>query len=157
MAVKFDGTKAELISEEPMVIKNLKTWYHMHSYGGWGKFFQGLKQGKLLGTRCTNPDCSENRIFIPPRCDCVDCWHRTEWVDAPQTGTIYTFSEITYPGELFRADAPVHLISVELEGVCTKLMSYLWEGKPEFGMPVKAMFNTKDPTNTILDLCWVPA
>ena len=49
------------------------------------------------------------------------------------------------------------LISVEIEGVCTKLMSYMKEGKPEFGMKVKAVFETKSPTNTILDLAWVPA
>jgi uncharacterized OB-fold protein len=157
MAVKFNGTKAELISEDPMVVKNQKFWFHMHTYGGWGKFFKGLQQGKLLGTRCTNPDCREHRIFVPPRTDCVDCWRRTEWVEAPTHGTIYTFSEITYPGELFRAEAPVHLISVELEGVCTKLMSYMWESTPEFGLPVKAKFHTDNPTNTILDLCWVPA
>ena len=83
MTVKLDGTKAELLNEEPMIIKNLKNWYHIHSYGGWSKFFQGLKQGKLFGTRCTNPDCQEHRVFIPPRPDCVDCWHRTEWVEVP--------------------------------------------------------------------------
>lgn len=157
MTVKLDGTKAELLNEEPMIIKNLKNWYHVHSYGGWSKFFQGLKEGKLYGTRCTNPDCQEHRIFIPPRPDCVDCWHRTEWVEVPPVGTIYTFSEVTYPGELFRAEAPVPLISLEIEGVCTKLMSYMKEGKPEFGMKVKAVFETENPTNTILDLAWVPA
>jgi uncharacterized OB-fold protein len=157
MAVKLDGTVAEVIQDAPLVIKNLKTWFHSHSYGGWGKFFKGLQQGTLLATRCTNPDCPEKRLFIPPRVDCVDCWHRTQWVEAPTVGTIYTFSEITYPGELFRAEAPVYLISVEIEGVCTKLMSYLWEGTPAFGMPVKAKFHTEHPTNTILDLCWVPA
>lgn len=157
MTIELDGTKAELLSREPMVIKNLKTWYHMHTYGGWSKFFQALQEGKLLGTRCTNPECEEKRIFVPPRTDCQDCWSRTEWVQAPHVGTIYTFSSITYPGELFRAKAPVPLISVELEGVCTKLMSYMREGQPEFGMPVKAVFETENPTNTILDLSWVPA
>jgi acetyl-CoA C-acetyltransferase len=49
------------------------------------------------------------------------------------------------------------LISVELDGVCTKLMSWLKEGRPEIGMPVKAVFNTQHPTNTILDLAWIPA
>ena len=58
---------------------------------------------------------------------------------------------------LVRAEAPVHLISVELEGVATKLMSYMWEGTPSFGLPIKAKFHTDKPTNTILDLCWVPA
>ncbi|MEE4301087.1 MAG: OB-fold domain-containing protein [Pseudomonadales bacterium] len=157
MAVQLDGTKAEVLNEDPLVIKNLKNWYHSHTYGGWSRFFKGLQEGKLLGTRCTNRACREHRIFLPPRTDCVDCWRRTEWVEAPPKGRIYTFSEITYPGELFRAQAPVHLISVEIDGACTKLMSYLWEGKPSFGMPVVAKFHTEHPTNTILDLCWVPA
>ncbi len=157
MTVEFDGTKAELLSRDPMVVKNLKNWYHMHTYGGWSRFFQGLQEGKLLGTRCTNPACEENRIFLPPRTDCVDCWHRTEWVEVPPKGRIYTFSEVTYPGALFRAKPPVYLISVDIEGVCTKMMSYLKEGKPEFGMPIKAVFETESPTNTILDLAWVPA
>lgn len=157
MAVQLDGTKAEVLNEDPLVIKNLKNWYHSHTYGGWGRFFKGLQEGKLLGTRCTNRACREDRIFLPPRTDCVECWQRTEWVEVKPRGHIYTFSEITYPGELFRAQAPVHLISVEIDGVCTKLMSYLWEGKPSFGMPVKAKFHTQNPTNTILDLCWEPA
>ena len=42
-------------------------------------------------------------------------------------------------------------------GGCTKLMSYLKEGEPKIGLPVKAVFNTEAPTNTILDLAWVPA
>ncbi len=157
MTVKLDGTKADLLSRDPMVVKNQKSWYHAHSYGGWSRFFQGLQEGRLLGTRCTSSDCSEKRIFLPPRTDCVDCWARTEWVEVPPKGRVFTFSEITYPGELFRAEPPVYLISVEIEGVCTKLMSYLRDGKPEFGMPVRAVFETKNPTNTILDLAWVPA
>ena len=33
----------------------------------------------------------------------------------------------------------------------------LKEGSPEIGMAVKAVFNTEKPTNTVLDLAWVPA
>jgi uncharacterized OB-fold protein len=157
MTIELDGTLAELLGRDPMVVKNQKNWSHMHTYGGWSRFFQGLQEGKLLGTRCPNAACSENRIFIPPRADCQDCWARTEWVEVPPVGKIYTFSTVTYPGELFRAKPPVPLISVEIEGVCTKLMSYLKEGTPAFGMPVKAVVETENPTNTILDLAWVPA
>ena len=147
----------EVIQEEPLVIKNPKTWYHSHSYGGWGKFFQGLRQEKLLATRCTNANCGEKRLWLPPRCECPDCWHEMEWVEAPQQGTVYTHSVVKYPGALFKLPAGTPLVSIELEGVCTKFMGWLKEGKPEFGMPVKAVFNTKNPTNTILDLAWVPA
>lgn len=157
MTIRLNDTVAEVLNEDPLVVKNQKDWYHIHTYGGWGKFFTGLRNRKLLATRCTNPECDENRLWLPPRCECVDCWHETEWVEAPQVGKIYTHSTVIYPGAPFRASAPCPLISVEIDGVCTKLMSYLKDGNPEIGMPVRAVFNTERPTNTILDLAWVPA
>ena len=157
MAITLNGSSAEVLSNEPLVIKNEKNWYHIHSYGGWSKFFHGLKESKLLATKCTNSDCDEKRLWLPPRCECPDCWHEMEWVEAPTIGRVFTHSTVLYPGAPFRASTPCPLISVEIEGVCTKIMSYLKEGEPEMGMPVKAVFNTDAPTNTILDLAWVPA
>ena len=157
MTIELDGTTAEVLSTDPLVIKNLKNWHHSHSYGGWGRFFMGLRKGELLATRCTNSECGERRMWLPPRPQCVDCWHDTEWVEAPVVGTVFTHSTVLYPGAPFRAAPPCPLISVEIAGVATKLMSYLKEGKPEIGMPVRAVFNTEKPTNTILDLAWVPA
>ncbi len=157
MTIELNGTTAEIINEDPLVIKNLKNWHHSHAYGGWGKFFKGLQQEKLLATRCTNPKCDEKRLWLPPRCECPDCWHETEWVEAPQQGMIYTWSVVKYPGELFKLPAGTPLVSVELDGVCTKLMSWLKQGEPEIGLAVRAVFNTAAPTNSILDLAWVPA
>lgn len=156
MAIDWPTRTAEVLNEVPLVIKNEKFWHHVHSYGGSGRFFRGLREKKLLATRCTNPACPEKRLFLPPRTGCVDCWHPTEWVEAPQTGMVYTYSTITYPGELFRLPPNTPLISVEIEGVCTKMMGWLKEGTPTFGMQVRAVFNTSRPTNTILDLAWVP-
>lgn len=155
MAVELNGTAAEVLEREPLVIKNLKNWHHIHSYGGWGKFFLGLQQGRLLATRCTGSACAEKRLWLPPRCECPDCWKEMEWVEAPTVGRIYSHSTVLYPGALFRASVPCPLISVEIEGVCTKMMSYLKEGEPKIGMPVRAVFNKANPTNTILDLAWV--
>jgi len=155
--IEFPKTGAEVVSKDPLTIKNAKTWSHFHTYGGWGKFFQGLQKKKILATRCTNRECEEKRLWLPPRCECPDCWHEMEWVEAPTAGRIFTWSIVKYPGELFRLPPDTPLISVEIEGVCTKLMSWLQDGKPKIGMPVKAVFNTKNPTNTIVDLAWVPA
>ena len=47
--------------------------------------------------------------------------------------------------------------AVSVDGVCTKMMSRLKEGKRETGMSVTAVFNTENPTNTMVDLGWVPA
>ena len=157
MAIEWNVTPKEVLNKDPLVIKNPKAWHHIHSYGGWGKFFLGLAEGKLLATRCTNSDCKENRLWLPPRCECPDCWHEMEWAEAPTSGTVFTWSEVKYPGELFQLAPGTSLISVELEGVCTKFMSYLKEGKPEIGMSVKAVFNKEKPTHTILDVAWVPA
>lgn len=157
MSIDWPSVALEVVGRQPLIVKNPKTWSHIHSYGGWGKFFDGLQQGKLLAARCTNPACGEKRLWLPPRCECPDCWHPTAWVEAPQRGFIFTWSVVKYPGELFKLPAGTPLISVELEGVCTKLMSWLKEGKPEIGMPVRAVFNTHQPTHTILDLAWVPA
>jgi len=154
---QFDIQPLEVLGRDPLTVKNPKTWYHIHSYGGWGKFFEGLAEGKLLATRCANRECEENRLWLPPRCECPDCWHDMEWVEAPTQGKIYSWSIVKYPGELFKLAPETPLISVELDGVCTKFMSYLKEGKPEIGMPIKAVFNTGNPTHTILDVAWVPA
>jgi uncharacterized OB-fold protein len=157
MAIDWPTTKLEVMNDEPLVVRNPKTWSHFHSYGGWGKFFKGLQKSKLLATRCTNSACAEKRLWLPPRCECPDCWHDMEWVEAPQVGVVYTWSTIKYPGELFKLPTGTQLISVEIEGVCTKLMGWMKEGTPKMGMKVKAVFNTKAPTNSILDLAWVPA
>ena len=157
MTTPFDIQGLEVLNRDPLVVKNPKTWYHIHSYGGWGKFFTGLAAGKLLSTRCTNSECEEKRLWLPPRCECPDCWHATEWIEAPTQGKVYSWSLVKYPGELFKLAAGTALISVELEGVCTKFMSYMKEGTPEIGMSVKAVFNTEKPTHTVLDVAWVPA
>lgn len=157
MAIEWPTTQLEIVGDEPLVVKNPKTWAHFHSYGGWGRFFTGLQQKKILATRCTNSTCPEKRLWLPPRCECPDCWHDMAWVEAPQIGRIYTWSVVKYPGELFKLPAGTPLISVELDGVCTKLMSWLKDGHPTIGMAVRAVFNTQRPTRTILDLAWVPA
>ncbi|KKL81272.1 hypothetical protein LCGC14_1996410 [marine sediment metagenome] len=154
--VELTKSEVELFSESPLVIKNPKNYYHIHTYGGLSPFFKGLTEGKLLGTRCTNGQCEEDRIWLPPRVHCPDCFEPSEWVEAPTEGKIYTHSTVLYPGSGFRLSSPCPLISIEIPGVCTKLLSYLKEGEARIGLPVKAVFNTEDPTYTILDLAWVP-
>lgn len=157
MATDWPATTLEVIDQDPLVIRNPKTWSHYHTYGGWGRFFAALREKRLMATRCVNGTCGEKRLWLPPRCECPDCWHAMDWEEAPQLGRVYTWSIVKYPGELFKLPAGTPLISVELEGVCTKLMSWLKEGKPEIGMRVRAVFNTERPTNSILDLAWVVA
>ena len=156
MGVELIGQACEVLNEKPLVIKNVKDYFHIHSYGGLSKFFMSLREAKLLGTRCANKSCKEKGIWLPPRVNCPDCLTQMEWVEAPQVGEIYTHTTVEYPGSNFKLSTPCPLISVSLPGVCTKMMSYLKEGKPKIGMKIKAWFRTDKPTNTILDLAWIP-
>lgn len=140
-----------------LVIENPRNITHFHSYGGLSKFFDSLAKGKLLGTWCGL--CRTTGVWLPPRVHCPDCWETMHWVEIDTSGAmVYTHSTTNYPGAGFKASVPCPLISVEIPGVCTKLMSYLsefGEGEPYVGMPVRPVFEMKNPTHTILDLSWV--
>ena len=146
------------VPEGIWVLKNPKEIVHNHSYGGLTPFFEGLTQGRLMATFC--PNCWNGDIWLPPRVDCPDCWEKMEWFEVDTEGaTVYSHSTTNYPGAGFKGTVPCPLISVEIPGICTKLMSYLaefGEGEPYIGMPVRPVFRTKRPTRTILDLSWVP-
>lgn len=145
------------------VLKNPKHVVHNHSYGGVSRFFEGLTQGKIFETFC--PRCCINHggaLWLPPRVDCPDCWGKMGWFEIDVMGrgaTVYSHSVTNLPGAGFKGTVPCPLISVEIPGVCTKMMSYLsefGEGEPYIGMPIRPVFRTERPTRTILDLSWIP-
>ena len=145
------------VPDEFLVRANPRNIIHYHTYGGLSPFFKGLAEGKLKGTRCGF--CEGAEIWLPPRVDCPDCWGKMEWVEVDASeARVYTHSMTQYPGAGFKGSVPCPLISVEIPGVCTKLMSYLsefGEGEPYIGMRVRPVFRTENPTYTILDLFWV--
>ena len=143
-------------------VTNPKNLIHMHSYGGEAIFFESLSRGKLLATRCDNPDCVEGygSIFQPFRIHCPDCLAKTTVIDmtelARTTSRVHTFMITERTGAFNTLPLPVKFINVEFDGVCTILMGYLCMGEPAIGMRVVPIFNTRAPTYTILDLWWVP-
>ena len=163
--VEISGTESNLLTEVfkqrvplgVIVLENPKHIVHMHSYGGLSRFFEGLTEGKLLGTFCRH---CKSGVWLPPRVDCPDCWKKMEWreVDTCEAN-VYSHSTTNYPGAGFKGTVPCPLISLEIPGVCTNMMSYLSEfgdGEPYIGMSVRPVFRRENPTYTILDLSWVP-
>ena len=51
MSVDLVAAGCEAVNASPLVIKNVKDYFHIHSYGGLTRFFGGLRQSLLLGTR----------------------------------------------------------------------------------------------------------
>lgn len=52
------------------------------------QFWQAAREGRFLIRRCT----ACNRTHWYPRAICPHCFNDTEWVEAPTTGTIYSYT-----------------------------------------------------------------
>ena len=159
LKTKYIGTPLEIMKDEDgMVVLTPRAGVHRHTYGKLSPFFRALKKGKLMATKCVNPKCEEKRMWLPPRADCPDCNQPMDWVEIPSPiiGTIHTFAKLVYPGAGIELEAPYYQIDVELPGCCTIFKGYLLQGTAKIGMKVKAGFNTKNPSNTILDIYWEP-
>jgi uncharacterized OB-fold protein len=157
--IRFTGQVTKIRQTEPAtVIEWPRALTHVHTYGMLSPFFEGLRKGELRATLCPNKNCSENRLWIPPRAHCPDCHTEMTWKTLPNPvlGKIYTFTEVVYAGIGIELSTPYWQVDVEIPGLATIPKSYLLYGKPYIGMKVKAEFRTKNPTNTILDYCWVP-
>jgi len=112
---------------------------YIHSYGEVSDFFLGLKDKKLLATRCTK--CG--KAWLPPRRDCGACGAKTEWFEAPQHGKVHTFSILHFAAEAFLDQVPFVLAYIELKGIDTVFLSRVVGCPPEdvyIGMPVRARF-----------------
>ncbi len=166
---RFDGNFHNAYPNRPirnedgilMGVTNPRDLTHVHMYGGEAPFFESLSKGKLLATRCTNPDCEANgSIFIPFRIHCPDCLAKNEIYDltgtAQKGASVHTFMITERTGAFNSLEKPIRFVNVEFEGVCMILMGYLPIGEPEIGMKVVPIFQMKNPTYTILDLAWVP-
>ena len=81
-----------------------------------------------------------------------------EWKEMlqPIIGTVHTYVRVEYAGTGIELTTPYFQIDVELPGVCTIFKGYLAYDTAEIGMKVKACFRTENPTNTILDIYWIP-
>lgn len=143
-------------------ITNPRRVVHIHSYGGEAPFFQGLADGKLLGTRCTDEGCEgQGSVYLPYRIHCPDCLQNMEPVEltaiARDSATIHSFMATERTGAFNTLERPLQFINVEFPGVVTILMSYLVGGTPAIGDRVVPIFRTDDPSYTITDLAFIPA
>lgn len=141
-------------------VTNPRDITHIHTYGGEAPFFEALKDGKLLGTKCDNPNCEYvGTTYMPFRIHCPDCLARNAVVDlteiAKSTARIHSFMVTARTGAFNTLPKPIKFINVEFDGVDTILMGSLTVGDPVIGNAVVPIFNTKAPTFTILDLSWV--
>ncbi len=131
---------------------------YRHSYGVVSRFFAGLLQKKILGTRC--PKCGD--VFCPPR---AHCWRNecalqeTEWIELPPEGVLHSYTILGFAAEAFLRDLPFILAYVRIDGANTLIAGRLREIKPEeveCDTKVNIKFVAK-PKGSPLDFYFVPA
>ena len=122
------------------------------SVGNWMEhFFDGMKGGKLLGSRC--PDCG--RVYLPPRMICERCFVKAEeWVELPETGTVEAYTvahvKVAENGDLVDLEATEIIAMVKHDGADTCVAARLEGGYASVGMRVKAVL--EPDAENVLDL-----
>jgi len=106
------------------------------------RFFQELKNGRIIGRKCYR--CQ--RILVPPRVYCEQCFRRTdEWAYVQDTGTVNTFSVCYVDTDASRLTQPRIPAVIELDGAGSGvgILHVLGEVEPQqirIGMRVKAVW-----------------
>lgn len=143
--------------QESLVIDYPYSIRYIHSYAQDSPFFLGLAEGKLRGSRCTNPDCGF--VYATPRSHCMACGHATEWLELPTKGRVHSWTTCHFGSEAFLKETPYNLAMVEFEGAGSLLLVRLKDAVESdlyVGMPVEARFDP-NPKYSVTDIWFVPS
>jgi uncharacterized OB-fold protein len=115
-------------------------------HGQNSKFFIGLLDGKIMGTRC--PTCGDSWVPVRTHCWNLDCrLQQTEWVEMPLTATVHTWTIAGWSGRSSLKRLPIILVYANIGTSKVAMANELHEIEPwdvEFGMPLKIVFKPKD-------------
>jgi uncharacterized OB-fold protein len=141
---------------ESLIVHSPYSIHYIHSYAEDSPFFLGLAEGRLRGSRCTNPECAF--VYATPRSHCMVCGEATAWMDLPKEGRIHSWTTCHFGSEAFLKETPYNLAMVEFEGAGSLLLVRLKdcvESEIFIGMPVEARFDP-NPKFSITDVWFVP-
>ena len=121
-------------------------------HGQNSKFFKGLLDGKLWGTRC--PKCGDTWVPVRTHCWNLDCnLEKTEWVEMPLTAKIHTWTIAGWSGRSSLKRLPIVLVYAVIGNSKVAIANELHGIDPwhvEFGMPLKIIFKPKEERHGIL-------
>ena len=126
----------------------------------WTRFFDGLKEEKILGNKCK--ECG--KVFVPARPFCPDCYDdMDEWVEVGQEGTIESWALVCneYIGQV--KEPPYAVALIHLDGADCNFNHFVSgfdlsdldqvRARLKTGTRVKAVWN-KDKRADIYDLAF---
>lgn len=86
------------------------------------KFFQGMKNKKIMGTKC--PKCG--KVFVPGRKFCGTCFvDIPDWVEVGDKGIIEAWTLVTYPFVEQPAEPPYIIARIKLDGADSAFYHYI--------------------------------
>ncbi len=107
-----------------------------------GRYLEGLKQGKIIGTFCSK--CK--RVMVPPRAFCEICFREVdEYREVKDTGRVNTYSICRVSWDMKRLASPLIPAVIEIDGASEGMgiMHLLSEVDPKsvsVGMKVRAVW-----------------
>lgn len=120
---------------------------------GWNsKFFKGLLEGKIMGTRC--PKCGDTWVPVRTHCWNLDCnLERTEWVEMPLTAKVHTWTIAGWSGKSSLKRLPIVLVYGIIGDSKVAIANELHGIDPwnvEFDMPLKIVFKPEEERKGIM-------
>jgi uncharacterized OB-fold protein len=154
-----DGpTLNDLKPEEFLIVHRPHGLQYHHSYGKVSKFFTGLLDGKLRGTKC--PKCG--LVYCPPRAHCYNPKCRleeTRWIELPKKGTVHSYTIMAIAWPAMAHLQPLVGAMVRIDGTNTCLPMTMRDVDPEkinIGLRVNIHIAEK-PKGDLLDVYATPA
>lgn len=150
------------ISEDGNVMNQFLHYDQLYTLRhGWNsRFFRGLLEGKIWGTRC--PKCGD--IWVPIRTHCwnLDCnLEKTEWIEMPLTAKVHTWTIAGWSGRSSLRRLPIILVYAIIGSSKVAIANELHGIEPwnvEFGMPLKIVFIPEDERiGAVTDFHFEPA
>ncbi len=142
--------------DEPIVLRGAPELRYRYAAGRYGSLFlHGLREGKILASRCAKCD----RTLVPPRIACTGCFGRmTEIVEVPPRGTLMSYTVVTFPfiDPFTGVERPIPYGygMIRFEGATNTFQYFLSEKDPSrlrVGMRVEAVFR-RERKGEIADL-----
>jgi len=154
-----DGpTLNNLNPSEFMVVHRPHANVFHHSYGKTSKFFTGLLENRLYGTRC--PKCG--LVYCPPRAHCFNPSCRlaeTGWIELSKRGEVFSYTVMAIAWPAMAHLQPLVGAMVRIDGTNTCLPMTMREVDPEkvnIGLRVNIHVE-KQPQGDLLDIYATPA
>jgi len=142
------------ISEDGKAMNQFRHYGELYTirHGQNSKFFKGLLDGKIWGTRC--PKCGDTWVPVRTHCWNLDCnLEKTEWVEMPLTAKIHTWTIAGWSGRSSLKRLPIVLVYAVIGNSKVAIANELHGIDPwdvEFGMPLKIIFKPKEERRGIV-------